>query len=306
MNLFENVRATFGAKAKTSATSSEIIALIDEARRRVAEADSRAARLDGARAEAILVGPDALASLQDEIGAAAQDAANAEAILAFLEGRLEAVEAAEAEDRRKAAYDTAIAKRGAAAKRLRLEYQKLAVGLRDLVKLIAEADVAVERANAVLPLGSAALEGAEALVRDVPGTPRRVVSEKIENLWVVSGGSQPAGNQEAIRAQADGTGTFTYEAGGFRHTVRYERRRFRRIEVVDSLPTRVSDRLAEIRLPGLRADDPDILPGLTWGPSPSTILDALDRLAVEGRAPATEAPAPRVEYQLVVDEAAVE
>jgi len=91
---------------------------------------------------------------------------------------------------REASYQAAEAKRKAAATRLVKDYPDLATRYGELLFAVQEADAAIEAANADLPTGRQPLETVEAMVRDHPALPPRIVSESVESVWYHASGDR--------------------------------------------------------------------------------------------------------------------
>ena len=114
----------------------------------------------------------------------------------------EALEA-EAADRRQVAYDQAKALADAARKKL-ATYEKAAMQIRDVLRTIAEADIAVDAANADLPDGAARIEKPEDC-RSTPNLYKKVLKEETVDLWSAIGQqSVPVEHQHRVRVERVG------------------------------------------------------------------------------------------------------
>jgi len=293
MGFIDSIAKTLGGKRGAPATSTDLARALEAA---VAERD-RAAQAYSAheqtRPDAVLTGEAGRQAFRDKLAQLAADADDASALAAVLERRLAEALAAEKQALRRAVYDTAKAKRDAAAKRLADEYPKAVAGLRDLLRLIAEADDAVEAANSALPESVPALAPVEATVRDIPGEADEILGEKVVRLWCVAGTFTPVPEamQSEISDLGDGHGTrwFTDSAGKFRQSQSYDLRAFRRIERRRGRPGAVGPRLAGMSLPELKAGDAPYWVAPPFLPGPAAVLAALDGLAAEADRPPEKA-----------------
>lgn len=116
----------------------------------------------------------------------------------------EAIEA-EAADQRQRRYDDAKAASEAAEKRLRREYPKLAMGVRDLLADIAAASLAVQAANADKPEGAPVLFDPE-YSRSQHRQYREVITEDTIDLWATIDSASPIRDelQRHVRAHEKG------------------------------------------------------------------------------------------------------
>lgn len=124
----------------------------------------------------------------------------ARAILEAAEIRQAAAAAEAAEAERQARYEAAAKLAEAASKRLRKEYPRHAAALRDLLRELAEAEIAVKAANADLPRDATPLAGPEA-ERSTPTLFEEVVSEKIVDLWTPINFTQPIAEELQAKVQ---------------------------------------------------------------------------------------------------------
>lgn len=124
----------------------------------------------------------------------------ARAILEAAEIRHAAAASADAESERQARYDAAATKAEAAAKKLRKDYPKLAGGIRDLLRELAEAEQAVREANAELPEGELPLAGPEA-DRSTPNLYREEVAQEVAMLWTTIDSTQPIADDLQTKVQ---------------------------------------------------------------------------------------------------------
>jgi hypothetical protein len=150
--------------------------------------------------------------------------------------------------------------RKSAIKALEREYPELGRRFIALLAKINEARQAVLGANANLPEHCSPLTEPEAILDQHP-TSRQIIRENAESKWVFEfNPGVPLDDRAADRDTAMGAerGTLPSNSG---NPIRVRRESFRRIEFVPDTSWRRGGRLAEMRIPGLRADEPDFWPG---------------------------------------------
>ncbi|KNY12942.1 hypothetical protein AKG11_31970 [Shinella sp. SUS2] len=185
-------------------SSADIAAAITKAQAELAQAEAAVAAAEE-QYEANLLTADkkALRALLDAKTEANIDLDQARARAHRLERDHEAALEAEAESNRQAAYDRAKELTATARKKLG-DYEKAAMAIRDVLRAIAEADVAVELANESLPAGAARLEKAED-VRSAPNLYKEVTKEETVELWAAIGQqSVPLEHQHRVRVERVG------------------------------------------------------------------------------------------------------
>lgn len=109
-------------------------------------------------------------------------------------------------EQRRADEVQAIRKRAAAARkanaalaeRIRMEGAKLSGQMLSLVKEVAASTVEAEAINKMLPSDEPPIADANVLARGKPAIPRRIISEKIERLWVFKMTGNLIGDQDAV------------------------------------------------------------------------------------------------------------
>lgn len=162
-----------------------------------------------------------------------------------------AAEAAVADAERTATYDRAIAQRKVAAARLAKEYTPAITTLAELKAIVADADRAIDEANANLPAGRDALDTVEGTVRDIPAQPRKVISDRVEPIWHHASGDRV---QDPSRVQG---GVYRYGLGpqvhqlGADHCKRIDKRV---VTYTPAQPAIPGARLADTPLPPLKPD----------------------------------------------------
>ena len=191
-------------KLMGKSSSSDIAGAITKAQAELAQAEAAVAAAE-AQYEANLLVADkkALRALLDAKTEANIDVDQARARIHRLERDHEAALEAEAESDRQAAYDRAKELTATARKKLG-DYEKAAMAIRDVLRAIAEADVAVEAANENLPAGAARLDKAED-VRSAPNLYKEVTKEELVELWAYIGQqSVPVEHQHRVRVERVG------------------------------------------------------------------------------------------------------
>ncbi|MCJ2132790.1 hypothetical protein MKK69_01700 [Methylobacterium sp. J-026] len=175
-------------------------------------------------------------------------------------------------------------------------YPAAAQAVVDVLRALAETEIAVEAANADLPAGVEPIPGVEASVRNRPGSLPQLLIEQQVTRWCYPGDARPdAIAQHLVEVTKDDRGLLRHSRGGVEHLVR---RTFieRRHSTFD--PGNAPDRLAiSVSLPGIQAGErPFFAPLDRRGVAdPHAVLKVLDRPVVVS--PPT--PAERVEWVLV-------
>ncbi|MDO9426032.1 MAG: hypothetical protein Q7T93_04305 [Methylobacterium sp.] len=140
-----------------------------------------------------------------------------EHLVAALTQRLAMARNAEAHATRKAIHDDAVAKCEAIKARLPAEYRHHAGALRSLIRDLAEAEVARERAAKEAP-DFPAISSPEDDVRGGNGVPEEIISQETVRLWVIDGRTDPmpkeAQGQVRHQPNAPGRGYWTPPPGG--------------------------------------------------------------------------------------------
>lgn len=253
-----NVKNTPGAS-----TAADIAAALDKARAELVTAEAAVGTAGRAYDDGLLdLDKVALRKLLDAAAEAKIDVDQINAKTAKLEKQLEKATAAEAEDGRRAAYARAKELSEAASKKLQREYPKAAEGIRDILKCIAEADMAVVEANADLPEGVARLEGPEA-DRSTPTRYREERGQAVVDVWVACGDRSsplPDSMQRQVRPEerprrGDNTlyGRVQTASGNW---LEVEKRRFTRVEYLPHESARaITSLAASLNLPALYAGE---------------------------------------------------
>ncbi|WP_432347896.1 hypothetical protein WMC41_09810 [Shinella yambaruensis] len=206
--------------------------------------------------------------------------------LAKLEREHEKALEAEAESERQAAYDRAKELVEAARKKLP-SYEKSALQIRDVLRSIAEADMAVELANESLPAGAARLEKAED-IRSTRQLYREDLKHETVELWAGIGDQRtpiPDHMQRQVNPDArpragvasNGevafTGRVRTDGGGVLEVVK---RRFIRTKYLpDRSGWHAPSLAASVELPPLDAGSSPFWSAVSY--PPNSILAALDK-----------------------------
>lgn len=188
--LLKATATAFGLARK--ATDAEVIeAAIAEARTTIAEGERDGAEAQALYDESLLADDGDPAAMLTAMQAAKIKRDRGEAQVAALTVRLNAVREAAEQDRRRAIYQDAEAKAEAARVALVQEYPAIARQMHGLLRLLAEAEIKVEEANADLPAGVAPIMSPEVQVRS-PGVNLPPLPPRVEvKLWAPMGGPEP-------------------------------------------------------------------------------------------------------------------
>ncbi|PWE52412.1 hypothetical protein DEM27_31185 [Metarhizobium album] len=182
-------------------SSSDIAAAITKAQAELEAAEAAvAAAEEQYDAHLLTADKKSLRGFLDAKTEAGIDVDQARARIQRLERDHEAAVESEAESERQAAYDRAKELAATARKKLG-DYEKAAMAIRDVLRAIAEADVAVEAANADLPDGAARIEKPEEC-RSSPNLYKKVLKEEVVELWAGIGDqSRPVEHQHRVRVE---------------------------------------------------------------------------------------------------------
>lgn len=231
-------------------------------------------------------------------------------LLALAEERHTAAVAEEAEAARVAKYDEAAKLAAEVGEELAAKYPELVAGLMHLLHRVTYADDAIRAANEELPAGRARLEPVEAAVRDAPDLPRKNLRERVVVLWAYSDGKTPLSDDLQARVSSSNgqTGHIVPKANEWApsgHAV--VKKRFRRIEYLEPVSGLRAARLADLKIPALRARDPDLwTPGEFYRPTHADTLRRLGEILSGKRAWRAEDRPTKVEYVVTEDPADAE
>lgn len=258
-------------------TSTEISARLDALRTDALAADAAVIAADHAyQAGLVDETPATLRKTLDAKTDAAIRGDQARAKILALELELAAALDTEAEARRWGKYTAAKALAEAARIRLFDEYEAACGPIRELLRVVTEADVAVGCANAELPAGAEEIAYVEA-DRSLSGLPGQVLSQTEVEHWCYVTGSEPV-----LDAPRKPFGTFREDLV-FLHDgdiVPAKKRTFVRTERLPPIPAiTVPSLIASVSLPGLHAGE-----GPFWARVDS-LAAAVEQLATP-RAPA--------------------
>jgi hypothetical protein len=304
MNIQTIVKSLRGGQTNTADQLRQTLDQIDieglEAAAEKLEAERRRVLLDGSDKE--------LEAIETKIAAANRDIERAYAAKAELEKRLESAIAAATEAEITGIYNSAKAKADAAAKLLRKEYPDLGRRFVELIRAVAEADVAVEEANKRLPADAAPLLPVEVTVRWRPGSEEKTLAEQEVQLWCHAGSwevlpdkRQVEAGKRASELEAEGRlppDGVVHLHGGIRAI---KRRFIRRTYLPRTNPIHYSP-LASVVLPGLVAGDPPIWEHrLNSYDMPRLVLARMSDLAAIKPMPADADQEPVVQLIAVAD-----
>jgi len=273
------IKKIIGSITKTLASSAEIQTALDAARTAADEADAAVAAAKAAYEAALLTEtPAMLRTLVNQQVDEKIAADQARARAAKLEVDLEKTLAAEAEDGRAECYAQAKALADTARKKLWTDYPKAAEAIRDILRSVAEADIAVRDANEDLPTGAAKLESPEG-ARSTHSEWKEELGRDQVNLWAAIGSpSMPLRDDQQKLVENQGSKTPKgYLRGYLRQgstSLECEMRPFVRIKSIPNRSGWSAESLASgIALPGLEGGDSDY-----WEPTRGDAVDVIRAL----------------------------
>ncbi|HEV7246779.1 MAG TPA: hypothetical protein VGN93_07285 [Shinella sp.] len=303
-------------KLMGKSSSTDIASAITKARAELAQAEAAVATAEE-QYDANLLTADkkSLRAFLDAKTEAGIDVDQARARIHRLERDHAAALEAEATDLRQRRYDEAKAASEAAEKRLRREYSKAALQIRDLLAEVAAASIAVQAANEDRPEGAPPLLDPD-YSRSQHQLYREVISEDIVEMWTEIDGTRPIRDelQRTVRAHEKNRrgmmrdrsdsderpllyGTAQTEHG----PLEVVRKRFRRTKILPDQAGWLTGPLAcEIMLPPIDAGASPF-----WKPAHDQ-RDASNQAAAELK-PAPKRPerSPEYEYSLAPKETAL-
>lgn len=193
-------------RAKRAPDSAKLAELLAQTEAETASARHRLVDLEARRSDMALASESERLAYRADLTSTRDDIADGEAAIEALRTRHDTAVEAEAEDGRKKAHKSA---KTEADKLPGLidEYAKAAQAVHDVVAKIAEIDAIVRAANEDLPADTARIAGSVEL-RSIPFLPRKVVNEKVVDLWVREGRREPASElvQAKVRQEGNGRG----------------------------------------------------------------------------------------------------
>jgi len=296
--MIRTLKNLIGLAARTDAPAAELAPSLPQAEAELAAAHEAQAAAEAAYKGKLLTADDAtLRQLVEARTDAGVRVDRATALVEALRERLEAAQTREAEAARVTAYEAAHAQAEEARAALVELYPGLARDLMSLMRVVAEAEIAVQAANADLPAGAAPIAGVEASVRDLPGVPETVLSETYVERWVEVGKVTPGSfDQHAVQDLGRGQGVIKIPGIAAKDCRPVERRGFLEQRVYPASLRRAAYGLAErLALPGLRVDDPAFWePASGLGPR-----QVLSKIAARDTASVQIAPAVEAVTRLV-------
>ncbi|TPN53994.1 hypothetical protein [Mesorhizobium sp. B1-1-7] len=283
----------------------------DEVRAKLALIDidameSRASELEAKRRALLGSGEDSdIDAIEAEIVKANRDIERATAIQEDLQKRLAAIEAEQTRADREKLYAQAAAlstpKRVA---EIEQRYEALGKAAVDLIREIAEAEIAINAANANLPDDATRLPSFELIMRGLPGEPeQRGKSKLLPMTWYYTKDAEGWGKVEAqyvdrIVPKADGKTGKLPRGGG--NDLDVELRQFREVEIlVERGWAQPVPLAASIKLPAFHVGEADVW--VPWGNTgfmceigqdASAILDRIETAKRERLRPAVD---PRID-----------
>lgn len=278
----QTAKANMKNQTATAATPVAIAAQIDDLRSDAQAADAAILEAEAAYAAGLVTETAAaLRAILDGKADASIRADQARARIGVLERDHAVAVEAEAEDRRRSAYDLARSLTEAARARLFAEYDAACAPVRALLSAITEADIAVSRANADLPAGAEPIAPVES-ARGLPGLPGEIISQETVDHWCLTNGSEPI-----LDPPAKPAGVFRDDLVFLREDdiTPARRRKFVRTERLPAIPAVTPAALiASVSLPGLRAGEDPV-----WAPV-VRLDDAMNQLVRPRTEPSEVAP----------------
>lgn len=285
--------------AETPITSAEATTRLATARATLASAEATLKGLLADKAEAQeWAHREALVTLRPLIMAAEDEIGIAQAAIPKAEAALAEALAREEQDRRWAAYNDAAAGLVAGEEARIVEYPSLAHRIREIIRMQAEADLAVERVNAALPNGATPLRSLKEQYAGWRGLPREDLESIIVERWVAlrSGTILADAYQSQVADEGNGYGTFGI---GLDQT-RVTKRRFRHVKFLPPTSGHIYDGFANmLSLPGLPEEPAYYTP--SYSDEPNDVLNHLRELEEREAAHRPPMRAPQYRYDPIED-----
>lgn len=300
--MLKTLRGLLGMAAREDATTDELAPTLPAAEAELAAAHQAATAAGDAYKVAMLTADDStLRKLKEACTDAAIRIDRAEELVRVLRERLAGAQDREEEARRVEVYQAAQRQAEEARQALIEWYPSFAGGLADLLRGVAEAEIAVSQANGDLPRGAAPLQGVEHTVRDDLGSPEEILSEEEVVIWCRPGDLRPESvGQEYVRFTGDRRGYVQPSNGPIEHLVP------RTFTVTRYIPAYSADApyalATTLNLPGLKAGDPAFFRPLDPrydALGPDRVLLRLAEGQMAGPAAAPARPAEKVRYALI-------
>ena len=273
------LKGLLGVVQREDLTAADLAGSLTEAETEVAAATAALEAVEVGYKSGLLSADDAQLRRLDEARTDARLRSDrAAALHAALAEKLAAAREREADVERRQQYDAAQTQAAEAGRLLTEMYPQLAREIVEVLRVVAEAEIAVEEANMNLPANMPKILGVEASARST-SRPDGVVSERKVTRWCRLGERTPdTTRDDAIVEGPDGLGRRHIRGLPQRDAVVFVKRRFMEQTVIPA-SGRVPDRLAEsLALPGLMGGDWPF-----WSPRdlsrPQDVLRHADRLA---------------------------
>lgn len=258
--LQKDTASAFGLARKTTDVVA-IEAAISEARTMIAEGEREEAAAEARYRDALLADDGDPAAALAEAQAAKIKRDRGEAQVAELTSRLAGIRADQERADRKAIHDDAVAKCEAIRVRLPDEYRHHALAIRGLLRDLAEAEVARQRA-ASLQEEFGPIPDPEYRLRGLGQVPEEIIERTEVSLWVINGRTEPVSAERQVQVRADAyggdQGTLPHPGGaGFRCT----RQRFTRVRYREAInpPHDAGSLYALVNLPAFHAYGDDFV-----------------------------------------------
>lgn len=282
MSLLDAVRSGLKrlSTATTPPTSTDVATMVDKATAALDAARRRLSDLEAKRATVLLEADGKRSAWRAELNDARDGLEDAELLLGELQTRHLAAVEAEAEAARQQRYDEAKAKADAAVATLRKEYPKAALAIIAVLKVLAEAEAAVDVVNADLPAGAERLRSPESVVRTKPGRADQIIADDVEWLWCGELAIGPLSDEKQALVKPDRDnrrrGTLSLGRGDHLDVVARPYRRTKTIR--GSGPVILPDLAKAIELPQLDPGGRPFWSALAWA-TPATVIAEIEKLA---------------------------
>ncbi|TIR21793.1 MAG: hypothetical protein E5X33_12065 [Mesorhizobium sp.] len=293
--MIQNILKTIRGQAKSVADLERALAQID-----IPRLETDAEKLEDDRRRALLDGTDKdVEQVERKIEIANREIERAYAARSELERRIEQARNVEAEQVKVARYEAAKSQADAAAKELRKAYPEIGKRFASLLKVLAEASLAIEEVNRNLPDGAAPLQDPEVVVRAKLGEPEKTISEEPVDVWCYSAARDnsvlPQEMQDELSAKYRGSDQGVISSGSAGGMISVTRRRLIRRSYIPRSTNVLPSRLTAVALPGLKVGDPAFWDGPAYTDA-RTVLATLARLADARPAPAINPAEVMTEY----------
>jgi hypothetical protein len=259
--MLKGLKALLGLAGREDATSDELAPSLPEAEAELAAALAAQADAEAAYRAALIKGNEAEEDQADaERQAIDKRIVRAKILIETLRECLAEAQERELEAERVERYEAARRQGDEAGDALRVLYPQFAGGIVELLRAVAEAEIAVKAANGDLPRGAAPLAGVENRVRNFPGFPDEVLSETHVERWVRIGQILPGNfDQGEVRPTEGNRGTLRVRGLPANEGYGVELRQFIQRELFPATFSGGTDSLAlGVSLPGFMEGEPKL------------------------------------------------